>query len=426
MDSLTPSHTAPHNTQRPMKVTRRVILHLSDEAGTGNAPAYFLRYIDVALLSKWSYESDGPASSLCPRKEKYNNGSEAEVQQMLKQAKPLRSGTSYARLAFGLQTTISQRHVNTAFEVRNVPCFSSTNAQAIPLPQHFITDSLKQAILCYFFIDLSTLNGPPEDALDLFASDKVPLFSRLQEVSVKELGIRISTTLFLWLTIYCMVRMFYNILASATVWFGWYEVKDWRPPFGALSEAWSIRQYWGWVSLLALPLFTSEILLTSNLLPNSNFWHQMFRQFLTCPATWFTHDVLRLHRHGPLPRYIKLLMVFTLSGLLHHYTDITCGMTVAESGSLTFFVTQAIGIMVEDAIQALWGYYKHWRGHRKGEDERLREWEKRLGWIWTLAFLVWSTPMWSYPAIRRQTGKAKDAVLPFSVLRTVLTKSYAD
>ena len=89
-----------------------------------------------------------------------------EVRKTNTQSEPLRSDTSYTRLAFGLHTTISQRHAKTAFEVRNVPHFSNVNACFSPSPQEFILGSLEEVIPCYFFLDLSTLNGPLEDALN--------------------------------------------------------------------------------------------------------------------------------------------------------------------------------------------------------------------------------------------------------------------
>lgn len=33
----------------------------------GNAPTYFLRYLDVAVLNRWNYETSGPTTSLCAR-----------------------------------------------------------------------------------------------------------------------------------------------------------------------------------------------------------------------------------------------------------------------------------------------------------------------------------------------------------------------
>ena len=44
---------------------------------------------------------------------------------------------------------------------------------------------------------------------------------------------------------FCLVRMYYSVLASTMILLGGYDVRDWRPPVGALSEAWSLRQYWG-------------------------------------------------------------------------------------------------------------------------------------------------------------------------------------
>ena len=106
------------------------------------------------------------------------------------------------------------------------------------------------------------------------------------------------------------------------------------------------------------------------------------------------------------------------------YTDVALGMSGQESGSIRFFCVQALGIMLEDAVQELWRCWLRRRQKIMNKEVRVGKWEKGAGYLWTLAFIVWSTPAWGYPAIRRQTGKANDAILPFSVLRTMTGRSY--
>ena len=64
-------------------------------------------------------------------------------------------------------------------------------------------------------------------------------------------------------------------------------------------------------------------------------------------------SILRIPNGTMAVRYTKIMLAFGLSGLLHYITDITTGITHGQTGSLKFFVVQGLGIMFEDAIQAL-------------------------------------------------------------------------
>lgn len=208
----------------------------------GNAPKYVLHYLDVALLSKWTFEAKGPATCSGSRRTDLKKTDDARVQTS---NIPFTSTNTRARLMFGLNTTVSQRHARTPYEVKNVPYFSSTNPQFVPSRRKFIQDSLTKILVCFFIIDVVGLRGPPENASELIGPNKIPVLSRLTEISGGDILIRFTTTSVFWLTIFCMFRMLYGLLAVVTVSLGWYDVQDWRPPFGSLSEAWSVRRFWG-------------------------------------------------------------------------------------------------------------------------------------------------------------------------------------
>lgn len=87
------------------------------------------------------------------------------------------------------------------------------------------------------------------------------------------------------------------------------------------------------------------------------------------------------------------------------------GMPWQRSGSVRFFVTQFVGVVLEDAAQE---FYR-----RIGR--RLGGWRARaLGFVWVFAFHVWSTPAWSYPGLVDRTGGEKDRILPFSLIGPLL------
>ena len=99
------------------------------------------------------------------------------------------------------------------------------------------------------------------------------------------------------------------------------------------------------------------------------------------------------------------------------WIDVGEGYLVKDSGSLHFFLTQAGGIMLEDAVQAL---YRSWSGLRR-EKETTRA-RRLIGWIWVVAFLWWSTPCWFYPRLRQGKGDERSKILPVSVVAWMLRR----
>ena len=84
-----------------------------------------------------------------------------------------------------------------------------------------------------------------------------------------------------------------------------------------------------------------------------------------------------------------------------------------NSQCVRFFITQALGIMLEDGVQEV--------ATRLGilGKEKTKWWMKAVGWVWLMVFLGWSTPALMYPAARLNTGKGKDVLLPFSVIQAL-------
>lgn len=139
-------------------------------------------------------------------------------------------------------------------------------------------------------------------------------------------------------------------------------------------------------------------------------WHQLFRKSLTSYGTFISHGVLRIdkQRYPLFSRYLNLFLAFFVSGALHFYMDVTAGVPASKTHVIWFFCLQAFGIMFEDAVQEL---YRRMTGKSAGRE--LVWYEKLIGYIWVVAFLVWSTPTWTYPTIRHA---GKDRMVPVSIV----------
>lgn len=113
-----------------------------------------------------------------------------------------------------------------------------------------------------------------------------------------------------------------------------------------------------------------------------------------------------------MARYTAIFLTFLISGLMHAGSDLAVGISWQRSGSIRFFCTQVVGIMLEDGVQAI---YRSTRGMGR-TDAHSQLWTRLIGYAWLSAFLVWSTPAFIYPMVYMNTGEAKDAFLPFSVI----------
>lgn len=122
------------------------------------------------------------------------------------------------------------------------------------------------------------------------------------------------------------------------------------------------------------------------------FYHQGLRKAITGPADFFVDEVLSFQRGTLLSRYTRLVLAFSISGLIHHCGEVSSGIPQAERGQMTYFTMQAMGIMIEDAVIALYD--------RSSIVKLPRNLEFALGYVWVLAWLVWITPTWFYAGLR--------------------------
>ena len=122
-----------------------------------------------------------------------------------------------------------------------------------------------------------------------------------------------------------------------------------------------------------------------------NVWHQLLRAMFESHSNFIAHDVLHIPDGTLIARYLKIWIAFFISGLIHAGMAET-RYSIWGSGSVHFFCTQAFGIMLEDGVQALWS--KALRSRPKPTGTPL--WHKVIGFVWLLAFMSWSTPVWSY------------------------------
>lgn len=121
------------------------------------------------------------------------------------------------------------------------------------------------------------------------------------------------------------------------------------------------------------------------------YYHQGLRRALTGPADYIVD--MFLPRGTVFSRYTRLTLAFLLSAMAHHAAE------RPETGQLVFFSSQALAIMLEDAVQALY----------KSSGLRLpRAIEYALGYLWVLSWMTCIYPFWSYSTMRAMDDPVRD------------------
>jgi peptidoglycan/LPS O-acetylase OafA/YrhL len=117
-------------------------------------------------------------------------------------------------------------------------------------------------------------------------------------------------------------------------------------------------------------------------------------------SSFITQRGLGLPKPSILERYTNILLVFTLSGILHVLTDIGAGRTT-YFGTLLFFQSFTLGFAIEDAVQELWRrFFETTKPTRASESgTKTAKWKKVAGSIWTICFICVVAPWYGYPIV---------------------------
>lgn len=223
----------------------------------GNTLGFFLQFLDAAIISRWSFDAQGPTSA--------KGGMPHIVKRDRDSADVRKSGdrsnqTWFKKLAFGvwIALPLGPRLVNTRWQVTGTPEFP---ARRVPSRSELLGKAILRLITCLLIFDLvGTINGKDDPTnktnQELFNWSRVPLFARFSAVSGQEIMVRMGVSFFMWLIGYCVVQAIYSAMEIIALASGLTGVEGWKPLFGGLSDCWSIRQFWGSVVFLLsyLPL----------------------------------------------------------------------------------------------------------------------------------------------------------------------------
>lgn len=209
----------------------------------GYLATFVLQYISTALLSRWSFEEDGPSPVALPQEQGTKPGGDIKQEKSNKKRSP--RDTFGAHLKFGFLIATSFRYSGTPHEVKNVPNFSAEDRTFIPSRAVFLRQKAKEFFFCYLVLDLLNLGADPAGTdTDLYSPETIPLLTRLSSLPGEQLIIRLFVTLGFGLGVCCFQQGVHSLTAFIDVGLRLSEVKTWRPEFGSLSEAYTVRRFW--------------------------------------------------------------------------------------------------------------------------------------------------------------------------------------
>ena len=202
--------------------------------------AIMLQYLDSVLLSRWSYEAQGPTSALGGQ---VNLRKPNDSQQHGKQA---RSGTVVERLVFGWEEAFRSRSARTPWEVNHVPKFFPEDPDLVPSRAQFLHWTSRRCLISFLFVDaIGLLERDATSNAIRFTSSRIPFFSRLQDVTAEELILRLVSSVLNWVMFVYLLQTLYDIIAVVVIGLGLGRIERWPPLFNSWKECWSVRNFWG-------------------------------------------------------------------------------------------------------------------------------------------------------------------------------------
>ena len=204
----------------------------------------FLHYLDVAVLSGWSFDAQGPSRDPTKRVQVSVPRGSRERKTPPRSRKPA-AGASLPpvlqRVKFGVSVFFSWRFVDTPHQVRNLP---QLDGRLRASRARFLCHTALTIVVCYLLLDIMDSSSDPEVSARFYTSDKVGLFSRIAGVSAQELVMRLFAALGLCTGLIAFQRGVYNVAAFFCVAAHASEPGDWPPFNGPLTETYSLRMFW--------------------------------------------------------------------------------------------------------------------------------------------------------------------------------------
>ncbi|KAL4959288.1 wax synthase family protein [Aspergillus stella-maris] len=273
----------------------------------------------------------------------------------------------FKKIVFALVLPYNLRRIKTPWQISRVPHFDESNPAYVPSRSSFLLQSLGKLVVAGAFIALLPLD--PQNPLLVKAVSKLDqtksvLFYR--NYDAYSILLQAGFTLSFGVVTRASIVSGYIVGAIFAVLLGG-DPAEWPPVAGSLREAWSLERLWG------------------------RSWHQTLRRPLTSNAT-FLSSTLGLSPSSLPAHWIRVVIAFLGSGLVHALMDIGFGVEWEKTGALWFYGLQIVGFVVEGVLKTMLTPVANTLG--LGRCVR-----RGVGYIWVAGFLLWSTPVWINPIL---------------------------
>ena len=209
----------------------------------GSTASMVMQYLDSVLLSRWTYEAQGPTSAL---------GGQTKLRTLsgVSQQEGRRSaGTFFSRLVFGWEESFRARSTRTPWEVKHVPKFFPDRPEMVPTRPQFLYLSARRCLISLFIVDVISFMGRDATLNSVnFAQSRIPFFARLQSVTTEEIVLRVISSVLHWVVFVFLLQALYDIAGFIIIALGFGRIERWPPLFNRWTECWSVRQFWGQVT----------------------------------------------------------------------------------------------------------------------------------------------------------------------------------
>lgn len=193
----------------------------------------FMHYVESALIVKWSFETQSPTASGKPQV------SAAITTQT-------HGGTFWERFRFGYYIITAARNVGTPYMVKGTPEFSTKNPHYVPSRRVFLFQNAITIIFALLAFELERQVAQPLEYNEVvFSEEAVPIFRGSGEnLTMEKLLIRSVFVLRYWLILRVGASGLMTLPAFFHIILGTEDVQAYRPNFGPISEAYSVRRFW--------------------------------------------------------------------------------------------------------------------------------------------------------------------------------------
>ena len=219
----------------------------------------------------------------------------------------------------------------------------------------------------YSYLELAPKYGLQMDIMD-FLPTKESYFRRITEVTLRETLVRSwMVTFFLFYSV-CLYNTIHDALAIIFVGSKFDNPEDWPSLFGSVSDATSIRNFWG------------------------KFWHRLVYRSYTSYGIWISKNILRLPKSSFIGKLFINFFVFAMSGGVHSLAIMQLGFSCGAWQEFRFYLFNFCGILVEMAAMA--AYSKFTKGYKMNSTV-----SKTIGYCWVFLFLFTVLPKSQYPKV---------------------------